>query len=75
MCVHISHFECIVTGRERVLYRDGEFDAAEMSAALVTQSDVIESARRQLGKATLDGIEYAVLERNGEISLIRKHLT
>jgi uncharacterized membrane protein YcaP (DUF421 family) len=43
-----------------------------MSAALVTQADVIESARKQLGIATLDGVEYAVLERNGEISLIRK---
>jgi uncharacterized membrane protein YcaP (DUF421 family) len=71
-CVHIPRFERIVTGRERVLYREGEFDVAEMSAALVTRSDVIESARRQLGTATLEGVEYAVLERNGEISLIRK---
>jgi uncharacterized membrane protein YcaP (DUF421 family) len=71
-CVHIPGFERVVTGRERVLYRDGRFDAGELSAALVTQSDVLESARRQLGTTTLDGVEYAVLERNGEISLIRK---
>jgi uncharacterized membrane protein YcaP (DUF421 family) len=71
-CVHVPRFERLVTGRERVLYRDGGFDGEEMSAALVTQADVIESARKQLGIATLDGVEYAVLERNGEISLIRK---
>lgn len=72
LCVHLPGFEKAVTGSERRLYADGRFDLEQMSAALVTRSDILESARRQLGTTTLDGVKYAVLERNGEISLIRE---
>lgn len=73
LCVHVPGFERTVTGSKRQLYADGKFDLEQMSAALVTRSDILESARRQLGTTTLDGVKYAVLERNGEISLIREH--
>lgn len=73
LCVHVPHFERVVTGSRRNLFAHGRYDEQQMSAALVTQEDILESARRQLGTTTLDGIKYAVLERNGEISLIRDH--
>jgi uncharacterized membrane protein YcaP (DUF421 family) len=72
MYVHVPGFERVATGCERQLYADGTFDRAQMSAALVTKNDILESARRQLGTTTLEGVKYAVLERNGEISLIRE---
>ena len=72
MYVHVPGFERLATGSERQLYAEGTFDRAQMSAALVTKNDILESARRQLGTTTLEGVKYAVLERNGEISLIRE---
>jgi uncharacterized membrane protein YcaP (DUF421 family) len=70
-CVHSSSLERLVAGSERDVYHDGHFDEQQMSAALITRADVLESVRQQLGARDLDGVETAILERNGEISLIR----
>jgi len=70
-CVHSNSLERLVAGREREVYHDGHFDAQQMSAALITRADVLESVRQQLGARDLKAVEAAILERNGEISLIR----
>jgi uncharacterized membrane protein YcaP (DUF421 family) len=70
-CVHSSSLERLVAGREREVYHDGHFDEQQMSAALITRADVLESVRQQLGARDLNAVEAAILERNGEISLIR----
>ena len=51
--------------------RDGRFDEKQMSAALITRTDLFETARQRLGADDLSGVRAATLERNGEISLIR----
>jgi uncharacterized membrane protein YcaP (DUF421 family) len=43
-----------------------------MLAALVSQTDILETVRRELGTEALDKVQSAILERNGEISIIRK---
>jgi uncharacterized membrane protein YcaP (DUF421 family) len=70
-CLHSPRLERLVGGTERQLYRDGRFDEKQMSAALITRTDLFETARQQLGANDLSGIRAATLERNGEISLIR----
>jgi uncharacterized membrane protein YcaP (DUF421 family) len=70
-CVHSRQLERLVGGVERELYRDGRFDEQQMSAALITKTDIMESARRQLGALDLSKVKIVLLERNGEISLIR----
>jgi uncharacterized membrane protein YcaP (DUF421 family) len=70
-CVHSRRLEQLVGGVERELYRDGRFDERQMSAALTTKTDIMESARRQLGTLDLSKVKVVLLERNGEISLIR----
>lgn len=70
-CLHSPALERLVGGTQRELYRDGRFDEKQMSAALITRTDVIETARQQLGAEDLAGVRAAMLERNGEISLIR----
>lgn len=70
-CVRSSTLERLVAGREREVCHEGHFDERQMSAALITRDDVLESVRRQLGARDLAGIEAAILERSGEISLIR----
>lgn len=71
-CVHSRWLEKLIGGSPRVLYRDGRFDHEQMSAALIAETDVFESARRQLGSVDLSRVEMVFLERNGEISLIRR---
>ena len=70
-CLHSPTLERLVGGAERELYRDGRFDEKQMSAALITRTDLFETARQQLGADDLSGVRTATLERNGEISLIR----
>ena len=70
-CVRSPALERIVVGSEREIYKDGKFDERQMSAALITKTDVIETARQELHTATLDEVRAAILERNGQVSLIR----
>jgi uncharacterized membrane protein YcaP (DUF421 family) len=70
-CVRYSALERLVAGTEREVYHNGHFDEAQMSAALITRADVLGSVRHQLGARDLSAVEAAILERNGEISLIR----
>lgn len=61
----------IIDGTPILLIKDGEWQASSMKQAHLDDMDVMAAAR---GKniRTLDQIKYAVLERNGAISIIRK---
>jgi uncharacterized membrane protein YcaP (DUF421 family) len=71
-CVRSRPLERLVVGAERKLYSGGHFDDEQMSAALVSQTDIFQTVREKLGAADLSGVHAAILECNGEISLIRK---
>jgi uncharacterized membrane protein YcaP (DUF421 family) len=71
-CVRSHALEVLVGGVERELFRDGKFDQQQMLAALVSQTDILETVRKELGTDALDKVQRAILERNGEISIIRK---
>jgi uncharacterized membrane protein YcaP (DUF421 family) len=71
-CVHSSRLESLVVGVEREVFRDGQFNSKQMSAALITKTDVFETARQVLNTPDLEEVESAMLERNGQVSLIRK---
>jgi uncharacterized membrane protein YcaP (DUF421 family) len=71
-CVRSRRLESLVAGEERELFRDGQFDERQLSAALITRADVLETVRKELGTQGLEKVSIAILERNGEISLIRK---
>jgi uncharacterized membrane protein YcaP (DUF421 family) len=71
-CVRSYSLERLTGGVERNLYRDGRFDEQQMLAALVSRTDIFETVRRELGTDALDRVQSAILERNGEISIIRK---
>lgn len=71
-CVRSRWLESLAVGAEREVYGDGQFDNRQMSAALITRTDVLETARQELHVKDLEDVESAVLERNGQVSLIRK---
>lgn len=72
LCVRSGFIDRLLGGSARCVYRDGKFDDAQMSAALITREDVYETARDKLHATTLEKVEAALLERNGQISIIVK---
>jgi uncharacterized membrane protein YcaP (DUF421 family) len=71
-CLRWPRLESLVVGVEREVYRDGQFNHGQMSAALITRADVFETARQDLHATDLRDVQSAILERNGQVSLIRK---
>ena len=61
----------VIDGKPIVLYKRGEWQAETMQGMKLAPEDVLASARTK-GIKGLDQIEYAVLERNGGISVIKR---
>lgn len=70
--VHSRALERMVVGIEREVFHHGCFDEKQMGAALITETDIYESVRQSLGARDLARVEAAILERNGQLSVIRK---
>ncbi len=62
-------FGLIVDGTPIVLLQKGQWQTESMSGMRIADDDVMATARDQ-GLMTLDQIDYAILERNGEISVV-----
>ncbi len=61
----------IIDGVPLVLLKDGEWQMETMKGMRVDDNDVMAAARGQ-GLSELNDIKYAILERNGSISIIKK---
>lgn len=61
----------IIDGTPLVLLENGQWHTEIMRQSSIDQADVMASARTK-GIRTFDGIKYAILERNGAISVIPK---
>ncbi|WP_234775513.1 DUF421 domain-containing protein [Paraburkholderia tropica] len=72
LCVRSASIDKLVGGAHRTIYHDGKFDDAQMSAALLTRKDVSEAVRAKLHIDSLDRVDSALLERNGDVTLILK---
>lgn len=55
-----------------VVVEDGKPIEDRMKRARIDESDVMESARRLRGLRAMDEIEYAILERDGGITIVPK---
>lgn len=71
-CVRSPKLERFLVGAEREVFKNGKFNDSEMSAALITTTDVFETVRQELHTTGLEDVQAAILERNGQVSLIRK---
>jgi uncharacterized membrane protein YcaP (DUF421 family) len=61
----------VIDGETLLVLKDGCWNKETMKGAAITDDDVMAAARTR-GIRTLHGIKYAVLERNGAISIIKK---
>lgn len=64
-------FGAFVDGTPILLLKDGKWQSRSLEQAHIDDVDVMAAAREK-GVRTLDQIKYAILERNGGISVIKK---
>lgn len=63
-------FGALIDGTPLVLFKNGEWQQEAMKGMHLAPEDVMAAARTK-GVRELSGIEYAILERNGAISIIK----
>lgn len=66
------HLEKLLDGVPLVLVEDGKPLRERMKNARVDDNDILMAARESQGLECIEQIKYAVLERNGVISIIPK---
>jgi uncharacterized membrane protein YcaP (DUF421 family) len=64
-------FESLVEGRPQILIHNGRLHDRVLSDARLTRHE-LHAALRQAGCATVDEVQFAVLENNGSISVISR---
>jgi uncharacterized membrane protein YcaP (DUF421 family) len=62
----------IVKGIHRPLYKDGEFNRRNMKITAISKDDIMEGVRMQINSNTLDVVEEVFIEKNGQVSVVRK---
>lgn len=67
-----SYVEKLLDGVPLVLVEDGELLADRMQKSRVGEDDILMAARELQGLERIEQIRFAVLERNGRISIIPK---
>jgi len=60
----------ILNGEPRQLVRNGTVNPESMRKALVSARDLEEAVRKKTGNESLEDVQRAILERNGEITVI-----
>jgi uncharacterized membrane protein YcaP (DUF421 family) len=72
LSLHNHWFGSLIKGSARPLYQDGRFNEAEIHKSLVSMRDLEEGLRMGIHTSSLEDVEAMYLERNGEISIVKK---
>ena len=72
LTAHHGKISLLVQGKKIVLFEDGRFIRENMGKALVTEEDVMQGVRKSALTEDLGKIKRIYIERNGEISAIKK---
>ncbi|MBA1193949.1 DUF421 domain-containing protein [Pseudomonas entomophila] len=62
----------LLDGHATVVVEDGRFLRERMRRCRLTEDDILESARANQGVERVERIKYAIVERNGKISVITR---
>lgn len=65
-------FDKITNGVPVIVMKNGEVVEKRMDEEKIEMDDILEAARRSQGLESIDQIKYAVLEKDGQISIIPK---
>lgn len=72
ICLHSSLISRLVGGNTNVLYENGQLHRRNLARMQVSEQDLNAAIRLMSNEATLDDIDSAFIERNGEISIVKK---
>lgn len=65
-------FGWIVKGEVKILFENGVMNKKNMCRCMISEKDLIEGVRKQAGVESLNEVKIVYLERNGEMSVIKK---
>jgi uncharacterized membrane protein YcaP (DUF421 family) len=65
-------FANLLEGKKMILFENGSFVPGNMDKALVCEEDIMQGVRRNVLTNNLDLVQEIFIERNGEISAIKK---
>ncbi len=71
LAVRYPAIDRLIKGEPRTLAYKGLKDPVQMRWALVSDADLVEALRENANTESLDHVERATLERNGNISILR----
>jgi len=67
-----DRFARFVEGNKILLFSDGKFNQRNMKRALLCKEDILQGIRKSALTDDMDKIESCYIERNGEISALKK---
>lgn len=62
----------LVKGIHRPLYEGGHRNIKNMEVVAISDDDLLEAVRLQTNATSLDNVEKIIIEKNGELSVIKK---
>jgi len=62
----------IVKGIHRSLFKNGEMNSRNMRIAAISKDDLMEGVRLQINSNSLEDVEEAYIEKNGQVSIVEK---
>ena len=68
-----GRIERLLDGTPLVLIERGKIHSDRLERERVDKADILEAARELQGVSMLDDIEYAVLEKNGHVTVVPKY--
>src|ERR1700761_6007323 len=74
LIAHSKAFGRFIEGNKIILFEQGKFRDDTMKKALVCQEDIMQGVRKSALTEDMDRIEKVYMERNGEISALKKQL-
>jgi uncharacterized membrane protein YcaP (DUF421 family) len=72
LCVVSHGIGRLVKGEPNSLYSNGKINKKNMDRHLVTYHDLMEEVRLEIHEYSLDKVKEIFIERNGEMSVIKK---
>jgi len=62
----------IVKGIHRSLFKNGEMNTRNMRIAAISKDDLMEGVRLQINSNSLEDVQEAYIEKNGQVSIVEK---
>jgi uncharacterized membrane protein YcaP (DUF421 family) len=70
--IYSYDFGCLVKGESVLLFKEGKMQKKEMKKVFITEEDFIEGVRLAADMSDLNKIKEVYLERDGQISVVKK---